>query len=97
MIILGGSVLGRMSFKAWMLFVPLWITLVYSVGAFMLWAGGWLSQMGAVDYSGGYVIHVAAGTSGFVAAAVLGPRLLKDRQDNSPSNLIMAIAGGGLL
>jgi Amt family ammonium transporter len=40
---------------------------------------------------------VAAGTSGFVAAAVLGPRLLKDRQDNSPSNLIMAIAGGGLL
>jgi Amt family ammonium transporter len=96
-IILGGSVLGRMSFKAWMLFVPLWITLVYSVGAFMLWAGGWLSQIGAVDYSGGYVIHVAAGTSGFVAAAVLGPRLLKDRQDNSPSNLIMAIAGGGLL
>jgi Amt family ammonium transporter len=96
-IILGGSVLGRMSFKAWMLFVPLWITLVYSVGAFMLWAGGWLSQVGAVDYSGGYVIHVAAGTSGFVAAAVLGPRLLKDRQDNSPSNLIMAIAGGGLL
>jgi Amt family ammonium transporter len=96
-IILGGSVLGRMSFKAWMLFVPLWITLVYSVGAFMLWAGGWLAQVGAVDYSGGYVIHVAAGTSGFVAAAVLGPRLLKDRQDNSPSNLIMAIAGGGLL
>jgi Amt family ammonium transporter len=96
-IILGGAVLGRMSFKAWMLFVPLWITLVYSVGAFMLWAGGWLAQLGAVDYSGGYVIHVAAGTSGFVAAAVLGPRLLKDRQDNSPSNLIMAIAGGGLL
>ena len=96
-IILGGAVLGRMSFKAWMLFVPLWITLVYSVGAFMLWAGGWLAQVGAVDYSGGYVIHVAAGTSGFVAAAVLGPRLLKDRQSNSPSNLIMAIAGGGLL
>jgi Amt family ammonium transporter len=86
-----------MNFKAWMLFVPLWITLVYPVGAFMIWGGGWLSQLGAVDYSGGYVIHVAAGISGVVAAAVVGPRLLKDRQDNSPSNLLIAIAGGGLL
>src|SRR5215471_17698736 len=96
-IILGGALLGRMSFKAWMLFVPLWITLVYPVGAFMLWGGGWLSQLGAVDYSGGYVIHVAAGISGVVAAAVIGPRLPKDRANGTPSNLIMAIAGGGLL
>ena len=96
-IILGGTVLGRINFKAWMLFVPLWITLVYTVGAFMLWGGGWLSQLGAVDYSGGYVIHVAAAVSGVVVAAVVGPRLLSDRQNNSPSNLLMAIAGGGLL
>lgn len=96
-IILGGSVLGRMSFKAWALFVPLWITLVYTVGAFMLWGGGWLAQLGAVDYSGGYVIHVAAGVSGFVAAAVVGPRLQRDRQPAAPSNTLMAIAGGGLL
>jgi len=96
-IILGGTVLGRINFKAWMLFVPLWITLVYTVGAFMLWGGGWLSQLGAVDYSGGYVIHVAAAASGVVVAAVVGPRLLRDRQNNSPSNLLMAIAGGGLL
>jgi Amt family ammonium transporter len=96
-IILAGGVLGRMSFKAWMLFAPLWITVVYTVGAFLLWGGGWLAQQGAVDYSGGYVIHVAAGVSGFVAAAVVGPRLLKDRQENNPSNVIMAVAGGGLL
>ncbi len=96
-IILGGALLGRVSFKAWMLFVPLWITFVYTVGAFMLWAGGWLAQIGAVDYSGGYVIHVAAGISGVVAAAVVGPRLAKDRENGTPSNLIMAIAGGGLL
>jgi len=96
-IILGGTVLGRINFKAWMLFVPLWITLVYTVGAFMLWGGGWLSQLGAVDYSGGYVIHVAAAVSGVVVAAVVGPRLFSDRQNNSPSNLLMAIAGGGLL
>jgi ammonium transporter, Amt family len=96
-IILGGALLGRMNFKAWMLFVPLWMTLVYPVGAFLIWGGGWLAQQGAVDYSGGYVIHVAAGISGVVAAAVVGPRLLKDRQENNPSNLLMAIAGGGLL
>jgi Amt family ammonium transporter len=96
-IILGGSLLGRISFKAWAIFVPAWIILVYSVGAFSLWGGGWLAQMGAVDFSGGYVIHVAAAVSGFTAAAVIGPRLLRDRQHTSPSNLIMAVAGGGLL
>ena len=96
-IILGGALLGRMNFKAWMLFVPLWMSLVYPVGAFLIWGGGWLAQQGAVDYSGGYVIHVAAGISGVVAAAVVGPRLLKDRRENNPSNLLMAIAGGGLL
>src|SRR5229473_2105322 len=74
-IILAGSLLGRMNFKAWMLFVPLWMTLVYPVGAFMIWGGGWLAQLGAVDYSGGYVIHVAAGISGVVAAAVLNTNL----------------------
>ncbi len=42
------------------------MTLVYTVGAFSLWGGGWLATAGAVDFSGGYVIHLAAGTSGFV-------------------------------
>ena len=70
---------------------------MYSVGAFSLWGGGWLGALGAVDYSGGYVIHVAAAVSAFVAAAVLGPRLLKDRQNNAPSNIMLAVAGGGLL
>ncbi len=96
-ILIAGSVLGRMNFKAWMLFVPLWTTCVYSVGAFSLWGGGWLSQLGAVDYSGGYVIHLAAGVSGFVAAAVVGPRLIEDRKDFEPNNLIMTLAGAGIL
>ncbi len=95
--ILAGGVLGRMNFKAWMLFVPVWSTLVYSVNAFMLWGGGWLSQLGAVDYSGGYVIHVAAGISGFVAAAVVGPRIAKDRKNFTPNNLLIALAGAGIL
>jgi len=96
-LLIAGSVLGRMNFKAWMIFVPLWSTLVYSVGAFMIWGGGWLAQLGAVDYSGGYVIHLSAGVSGFVAAAVIGPRLSEDRRDFEPNNLIMAFAGAGIL
>lgn len=92
-----GSVLGRMNFKAWMLFVPLWTTFVYAVNAFLLWGGGFFAQQGAVDYSGGYVIHLAAGTTGFVAAAVIGPRLAKDRAETSPNNLLMVMAGAGLL
>jgi len=96
-LLIAGSVLGRMNFKAWMVFVPVWSSIVYSVGAFMIWGGGWVSQLGAVDYSGGYVIHLAAGVSGFVAAAVVGPRLLEDRQDFEPNNLIMAFAGAGIL
>jgi Amt family ammonium transporter len=86
-----------MNIKAWMIFVPVWSTIVYSIGAYWIWGGGWLSQLGAVDYSGGYVIHLAAGISGFVAAAMVGPRLLADRKDFEPNNLIVALAGAGIL
>ena len=74
-----GSVLGRIKFSAWCLLVPLWSTFVYGVDAFLLWGGGYFAQEGALDFSGGYVIHMSAGVSGFVAAWVLGPRLLRDR------------------
>lgn len=67
-ILLAGSVLGRMNIKAWMVFVPLWLVFCYTVGAFSLWGGGFLYQWGAIDYSGGYVIHLSSGISGFTAA-----------------------------
>ena len=92
-----GSVLGRVSFKAWMVFVPLWITFAYAVNAFMLWGGGYWAQKGALDFSGGYVIHLAAGVSGFTAAAIVGPRLKKDRDKAIPSNLMMVAVGAGIL
>lgn len=92
-----GSVLGRMNLKAWLVFVPLWSTFAYSVNAFLIWGGGWWAQRGAVDYSGGYVIHLAAGTSGFVAAAVIGPRLARDRARPLPNNLPMVALGAGIL
>jgi Amt family ammonium transporter len=54
-----GSVLGRMNLKAWIPFVLLWSTFVYSVNAFLIWGGGYWAAKGAVDWSGGYVIHLA--------------------------------------
>ncbi len=92
-----GSVLGRIKFLAWCLLVPLWSTFVYGVDAFLLWGGGYFAQEGALDFSGGYVIHMSAGVSGFVAAWVLGPRLLRDRQHALPNNLVMAAVGAGIL
>jgi ammonium transporter, Amt family len=96
-IILGGSVLGRMNFSAWVIFCPVWMTLVYTVGAFSLWGGGWLASAGAADFSGGYVIHLAAGTSGFVAAWVVGPRLQADRENFPPNSLLVTLIGAGIL
>ncbi|MHB1771349.1 MAG: ammonium transporter [Acidimicrobiales bacterium] len=92
-----GSVLGRMSLKAWLIFVPLWTTCAYTVNAMLLWGGGFWAQRGALDYSGGYVIHLAAGTTGFVAAAIIGPRLKSDRDSFTPNNLLLVAAGAGIL
>jgi ammonium transporter, Amt family len=102
-----GSVVGRINFKVWLLFVPLWSTFAYSVNAFLLWGGGWWAQphtalgswfsTGALDFSGGYVIHLAAGVSGFTAAAIIGPRLARDRERAVPNNLPMVAVGAGIL
>jgi len=96
-IILAGSVLGRMNFTAWMIFCPIWMTLVYTVGAFSLWGGGWLATLGVADFSGGYVIHLAAGASGFTAAWVLGPRIQADRDHFPPNSLLVTLVGAGIL
>jgi Amt family ammonium transporter len=96
-IILAGSVLGRMSFRAWVIFCPVWMTLVYTVGAYSLWGGGWLAGLGVADFSGGYVIHLAAASSGFVAAAMVGPRLQQDRDHFPPNSLLVTLVGAGIL
>jgi Amt family ammonium transporter len=70
---------------------------VYAVDAFLIWGGGFFAQHGAVDFSGGYVIHLSAGVAGFVAAAVIGPRLQRDREIDAPNNVAMLAVGAGLL
>jgi Amt family ammonium transporter len=96
-IITAGSFLCRMNFTAWVVFVPLWITFSYAIGAYSLWGGGFLWQMGVIDYSGGYVIHISSGTAGFIGAYWIGPRLAADREDSRPNNVLSVLAGAGIL
>jgi len=96
-ILMLGSVLGRVNFKAWIPFVVLWGSCVYTINAFLIWGGGYFAHHGAVDFSGGYVIHLSAGVSGFIAAWVIGPRLARDREVDAPNNLAMVAVGAGLL
>lgn len=97
LVLIAGSFLCRMSFFAWMLFVPLWMTFSYTVGAFSLWGGGFLFQYGVIDYSGGYVIHLSAGTAGFVGAWWIGPRIEEDLKDCQPNNVLAMLVGAGIL
>jgi len=96
-VILAGGFLCRMNVRAWMVFVPMWVTLSYTVGAFSLWGGGFLQKRGVIDYSGGYVIHVSSGTAGFVGAYWIGPRLPQDRHEHKPHNILLVLVGAGIL
>lgn len=96
-ILLGGSVLARMNIKAWMAFVPLWVIFSYTVGAYSVWGGGFLFKWGLIDYSGGYVIHLSSGIAGLTAAYWVGPRIKSDRERFPPNNVLLMLAGAGLL
>jgi len=91
-----GAVIERVSFKAWMIFVPVWSLLVYSPLAYWLFAGGWLNQLGAVDFSGGYVIHLSAGITALAATLAVGPRLSSDRR-SKPHNITFVFIGASIL
>ncbi|XP_047318063.1 ammonium transporter 2 member 5-like [Impatiens glandulifera] len=98
LVLIAGALLGRMNFYAWMLFVPLWLTFSYTIGAFSIWSpNGFLAKWGLIDYSGGYVIHLSSGVAGFTAAYWVGPRLRKDRERFPPNNILLMLAGAGLL
>ncbi|XP_044482124.1 ammonium transporter 2 member 4-like [Mangifera indica] len=97
-ILIAGALLGRMNFRAWILFVPLWLTSSYTIAAFSIWCpDGWLAKLGVIDFAGGYVIHVSAGVAGFTASYWVGPRADKDREMFPPNNVILMLVGAGLV
>jgi Amt family ammonium transporter len=92
--LISGALVERMKFRAWMLFIPLWITFVYLPVAHWIWGGGWLAQLGTLDFAGGIVVHI---NSGVAALALI--LLLKKRKDVSllPHQLGYSVIGAGLL
>ena len=91
--IMSGALVGRMKTKAWVIFTILWICLVYVPIAHWVWGGGWLMQMGALDFAGGTVVHINSGISALAVALVLGRR----KNISVPHNLGYAVLGAALL
>jgi Amt family ammonium transporter len=92
-----GAFAERMKFSAMMLFSAIWLVVVYAPVTHWVWGGGWLQQMGLLDFAGGTVVHVNAGVAALVAALVLGPRKGFGTVAMPPHNLTMTVAGAAML
>lgn len=95
--IISGSIAERMRFPAFIAFITLWATVVYSPLCHWVWGGGWLMQLGALDFAGGTVVHISSGVAGLVAALVLGKRKGHGSEPMVPHNLPMTVLGATLL
>ena len=92
-----GGVAERMRFSAMLWFSALWLTLVYFPVAHWVWGGGWLGELGVLDYAGGTVVHVNAGVAALMAALVVGRRRGFPATPMLPHNLVFTMAGASLL
>jgi Amt family ammonium transporter len=92
-----GAFAERMRFSAMLLFSGLWLVAVYAPITHWVWGGGWLGEMGLLDFAGGTVVHITAGVGALVAALVLGNRKGFPRQAMPPHNLTMTVTGAGML
>jgi Amt family ammonium transporter len=92
-----GAFAERKRFKAFVIFTLLWATFVYDPIAHWVWGGGWLGQLGALDFAGGTVVHITSGVSALVAALVLGRRVGYGREALEPHDATMTVLGASLL
>ncbi len=92
-----GAFAERMRFGAMMLFSALWLLAVYVPITHWGWGGGWLGEMGLLDFAGGTVVHITAGVGALVAALVIGNRRGFPNQAMPPHNLTMTVTGAGML
>ena len=95
--LISGSIVERMRFPAYVVFITLWAIVVYSPIAHWVWGGGWLAQMGALDFAGGTVVHVNAAMAALVAAIVVGNRQGYPSSSLIPHNVPFVLLGAGLL
>jgi ammonium transporter, Amt family len=94
--LISGAIVERMRFSAYVTFISLWSLVVYAPIAHWVWGGGWLADMGALDFAGGTVVHVNAGVAALVAAMVVGRRE-QHRSSLLPHSVPLTLLGSGLL
>jgi Amt family ammonium transporter len=92
-----GSYVERIKFSSFLVFSLAWATLVYDPIAHWVWGGGWLSQMGALDFAGGIVVHISAGVSALAIAWVIGARRGFGTDPMEPHNIPTTVMGAALL
>tara|TARA_B100000482_G_scaffold172977_1_gene140688 strand:- start:310 stop:1521 length:1212 start_codon:yes stop_codon:yes gene_type:complete len=92
-----GAYVERIKFSAVLLFSGLWIVIVYAPVTHWIWGGGWLAEMGILDYAGGLVVHLTAGISALVLAAALGPRKGFPDQVDPPHSPALVMIGASML
>ncbi|HXW06743.1 MAG TPA: ammonium transporter [Vicinamibacterales bacterium] len=95
--LISGAIVERMRFSAYVLFISLWALVVYSPVAHWVWGGGWLAQLGALDFAGGTVVHINAAAAALVAALVVGRRQEYPSSSLLPHNVPFTLLGAGLL
>ena len=95
--LIAGALADRMKYSAFLAFMGLWLLFVYCPIAHWVWGGGWLGTAGALDYAGGTVVHLNAGTAGLVAALMLGKRKGLGTANFAPHNLAYSVIGASLL
>ena len=92
-----GSIVDRMKFSSWVVFTILWLTFIYSPVAHWAWGGGWMGEMGALDFAGGTVVHINAGVAGLVLSMVVGKRIGYGKDAMFPSSITLTALGAALL
>ena len=92
-----GSIVDRMKFSSWIVFTVLWLTFIYAPICHWVWGGGWMSNMGALDFAGGTVVHINAGVAGLVLALMVGKRIGYGKEAMFPSSITLTALGAALL
>ncbi|MFP5212834.1 MAG: ammonium transporter [Acidobacteriota bacterium] len=96
--LISGAIAERIKFSAYLVFITVWVVIVYNPLAHWVWGiGGWIRNLGALDFAGGLVVHISSGVSALAAALVLGKRKGYGVELMAPHNLTMTITGAALL
>lgn len=95
--LISGAIVERIKFSAFLVFAVLWATFIYDPLAHWVWGGGWLGELGALDFAGGTVVHISSGVSALACAIVLGRRHGYGKEHMAPHNLPLTVIGASLL